>query len=109
MERGTSLIASPDRSHGEIIRARSDAAAQLRAQLFGDVMGVRSVADDLRPDEDDQLGPRGRLVLMRGGIATPLDLVQHRNAAAVAILLLADQAGEQHGLPGCDRERTLDL
>ena len=43
----------------EQVRHRGlDLAAQLRAQLLGDARGVDAVADDLRPDEDDELGAR---------------------------------------------------
>jgi len=36
-----------------------NASAQFRSEFLGDVRGVRSISDDLRTDEDDQLSPRG--------------------------------------------------
>src|SRR5262249_51718109 len=41
-----------------VVRA-DHAPVQLGAQLLGDHIGVDRVADDLRADEDDQLGARG--------------------------------------------------
>src|SRR3569833_867090 len=96
------------RAHGEFVGAGADAAAQLRAQFLGDVVGIGAIADDLRPDEDDQLGSRAGLVLMREGVAESGNLVEYRDAVAASVLLLADQARQQFCLPGCDRDRALD-
>jgi hypothetical protein len=63
----------------KVIGARSHAAAQFRAQLFGDMMGIQTVADDLRTNENDQLGAGSLLALVRGevtfcvrGVISPL-------------------------------------
>src|SRR4051794_28170558 len=108
MKRKSVGISSPGRADGKIVGAGSDTAAQFGAQFLGDVVGIGAVADDLRPYEDDQLGSSTLLVLMREGIPKALYLVQQRNAVAAAVLLLADQASQQHGLAGCNRDRALD-
>ena len=41
------------------------AAAHLRPQFLGDDGRVRAVADDLRPNEEDQFGAADRVVLRR--------------------------------------------
>src|SRR5215471_1481061 len=85
------------------------AAAHARAQFLRHRGRVDAVADHLRPNEDNQLGAGERLLVQRaGGIAQERDLIEERNAVARAALSLGDQAGEQHGLPGDDRNRTLD-
>src|SRR5215472_11110322 len=81
----------------EVIGARSNAAAQFRPQFLRDMMGVRTVADDLRANEDDQLRAGSLLVLMPEGVAQMRNFIQQRNAVAVAVLLLADQSGEEYG------------
>src|SRR5689334_18056788 len=50
-------------------RYRIDGSAQFRPQLLGDVMGVGAVADDLRTDEDDQLGPSPTAVVVAEQVA----------------------------------------
>src|SRR5262245_28411133 len=106
--RGRSAAASMYGVDHEVISARSNAAAQFRSQLFGDMVGIQAVADDLRTYENDQLGPGSLLVLMREGITKSRDFIKQGDAVAVSVLLLADQAGEQHGLPAGDRDRALD-
>src|SRR6516165_6758355 len=69
-------------------------------------MSIQAVADDLRTNEDDQLGAGSLLVLMGEDIAQPLYFVEQGNSVAVSDLLLADQAGEQHRLPGGDGDRA---
>src|SRR5260370_11481420 len=76
---------------------RADGAAQLGAQFLRNKAGVHAVANDLRADEDDELGSAARFVLGREGVADILNLVEQRNAAAVEILLLLNQARQQHG------------
>src|SRR5690606_42122521 len=75
-------------------------------------LGVGAVADDLRADEDDQLGALGAVALMPEGIAEAGNLVEHGKRVAGAALLLADQARQQHGLAVGDRrseEHTSEL
>jgi len=83
---------------GGIGRGRSDAATQPRSKLFSNDMGVGTVADNLRADENDELGALGGIALMPEGVTKPGDLVQHRDGISAAILLLADQTGQQHSL-----------
>ena len=61
---------------------------------------IDAVADDLRPDEDDQLGAlRATCSGARTASPTRRELIEQRNAAARCLFcVLADQAGEQHGL-----------
>src|SRR6267154_1975984 len=93
----------------EVRRHRLDRAAQLGAQLLGHEMGVDTVANDLRPDEYDELGARDRPRLMRKEIAQLGNLIKHRNARAVELGALLDQPRQQHGLAARDRHRALDL
>src|SRR5258707_11062526 len=88
---------------------RSDAAAQLGAQFLRNKAGVHAVANDLRADEDDELGSAVRFVLVREGVTQILNLIEQRNAAAVEILLLLNQARQQHGLAARNPDRALDL
>src|SRR6266853_2581257 len=90
-------------------RNNRDGAAQLGPQLLGDKMRVDGVANDLRADENDELGAGDPLVLMREGVAQPGNLVEQRDAAAVEVLLLLNQSGQQYGLAARDRNRALDL
>src|SRR6476659_5995994 len=70
-------------------------------------MRVYGVADDLRPDEDDELGALHRLVLVRERVTEQAgQLIEHRNAVAPEVLRLADETGEQHGLAVGDAERA---
>src|ERR1700730_9195168 len=92
-----------------ICRTRGDTSAQFRSKLFGDDMGVRAVADDLRPDEDNQLGACRGVVLVPEGVAETGNRIEQRNPAARAVLLFADQSRQQHRLPGRHRNRALDL
>src|SRR5215468_8164936 len=72
----------------DIRRKRSDGAAQLAAQFLRNKAGVDAVANDLRPDEDDELGSIVRFVLVGEGVAQILNLIEQRNAGAGAGLLL---------------------
>jgi hypothetical protein len=47
-----------------ICTTRIDAAAQLRAKFFGNVMSIETVTNDLGADENDQLGAGDRFVLV---------------------------------------------
>ena len=68
------------------VRSRStNRSLQLGSQLLGNEMRVDAVANDLRADEDDQLRPRDRSVLMRKYIAKLRNLVEHRDAAAIEL------------------------
>src|SRR6202030_594227 len=87
----------------------SDDAAQLGTQLFPDETGVHAVANDLRPNEDDQLGAGVRFALVREGVTQFGNLVEYRNAAAGEILLLLNQTRQQYRLAARDRDRALDL
>src|SRR5258705_4823957 len=84
----------------------AELAAQLGAQFLGDAHCVDAVADDLRPDEDDQFGALRRLGVAADQLAEIAELIHQRNAGAVAAGVLADQAGEQHGLPAGDTDRA---
>src|SRR5262245_24685962 len=79
---------------------------QLRAQLLGYEMSIDAIANDLRPYEDDQLGPHQPIGAFR---EEARNLIKDRKAAAAALLPLADKTGEQDGLAACDRDRALDL
>src|SRR5882762_3174116 len=89
-------------------RGRGNVSAQFRSQFFSDDMRVRTISDDLRANEDDQLGTLGGVALMAERIAEPRDLIEPGNSAAVAALLFADQSSQQHGLAGRHRDRALD-
>src|ERR1700737_4176545 len=69
----------------------ADLAAQLGAQFLGDVHGIDAIADDLRPDEDDQLGALGRLGVAADQLAQLAKLIHQRNAGAIAAGVLADE------------------
>src|SRR5690348_10315527 len=69
----------------------SDVAAQLRPQLFGDEVRIRAIANDLRSNEDDQLGAGCGIVLMSKRITEDWNLIEPGNGIAGAGLLLADQ------------------
>src|SRR5215468_996663 len=71
-------------------------------------MGIRPVADDLRPNENDQLGALGLVGLMPEGVAETGNLVEYRNGIAGAVLLLADKARQQYRLAVRDRDLALD-
>src|SRR6267378_3082487 len=88
---------------------RADGAAQLGAQFLRNKAGIHAVANDLRADEDDQYGSAVRFVLVREDVAQILNLIEQRNAAAVEILLLLNQARQQHRLAARDPDRALDL
>src|SRR5579871_624069 len=81
-----------------IVGRRGDGAAQFRSKFFRNNMGVRAVTDDLRSDEDDELGALGVVGLMTHGVAEDGDLIEHWDSVSGAALLLADQACEQNGL-----------
>src|SRR5258705_5938258 len=72
-------------------------------------MSIHAVADNLRADEDDQLGTGGLSVLMGEGVAQARNLIEQGNAVSGAVLLFADQSGQQHGLAGGHGNRTPDL
>src|SRR4051794_13090605 len=88
---------------------RAETAAQLGAQLLGDAHRVDAVADDLRPDEDDQLGALDPLGVAADQLAEFTELIHQRNVGAVGAGALADQAGKQHGLPGRHSDRAFHL
>src|SRR5581483_6246315 len=98
------------RSLADAVRrfGRAEPPAQLGAQLLGNVHGVDTVADDLRPDKDDQLGTLFGLVGIAEELAELAELVDQRQSRPRGRVVLADQAGEQHGLPIGDRDRALD-
>src|SRR6267142_1665934 len=84
--------------------------AQLGAQLFGDEMRVDVIPNDLRPYKNDELGPHQPIGALRKGTSQDAgQLIKEREAAAAALLPLADQTSEQDGLATCDRDRALDL
>src|SRR5262249_9135198 len=73
-------------------------------------MGVDAVANDLRPYENDELGPHQAIgALGEGAAEQAWQLIKQRKAAAAALLPLADQARQQDGLAARDRDRALDL
>src|SRR5689334_344913 len=88
---------------------RLDRPAQLGAQFLGNEVRIDAVANDLRPDEDDELGAHDRLVLVREDVADLGDLIEDRDAVAIDLGAFLDQAGQQHRLPARDRDRALDL
>src|SRR5713101_5557058 len=72
-------------------------------------MSIHAVADNLRADEDDQLGTGRLSVLMREGVAQTRNLIEQGNPVSRAVLLFADQSGQQHRLAGGHGDRTPDL
>src|SRR3954453_18738198 len=76
---------------------RPGGTAQFRSEFFGDVMSVGCVADDLGSNEDDQFGPRRRLVIVSKNLSESGDLVETRNAVARPLMGFADETGQQHG------------
>src|SRR5271155_1655027 len=90
-------------------RARTNGAAQLGTKFFGNRMRVRTVSNDLGADEDDQFGAHLRVVLIGERVADALKIIQQRNAAFVLVLLVLNQASQQHRLAVGDRNRALDL
>src|SRR5580700_4740125 len=72
-------------------------------------MRIDTIANDLRADENDELGTGDRPGLMREGVAQLGNLIEQRDAAAIELLLLLDQACQQYGLAVRDRNRALDL
>src|SRR5579864_6418068 len=86
--------------------ARTNCAAQLGAQFFGDRMRVYAVCDDLGTDEDDQFSARLGIVLVRECIAYPLELIQPWYSVSVLVPLVLYQPGQQHRLSVSDRNRA---
>src|SRR5262249_39951308 len=81
---------------------------QFRTEFLGHDMRIDTVADDLRPDEDDELGadePIG--AVGKDAAERARQLVEQGDATAAALLALADEAGQQHGLAVGDRNRAL--
>src|SRR4029077_20616925 len=76
---------------------RAETPLQLGAHLLGDAHRIDAVADDLRADEDDQLGALFGPVGVSEQVADR-QLVDDRKAGALLVGALADQAGQQHGL-----------
>src|SRR5258708_38621221 len=72
-------------------------------------MSIHAVADNLRADEDDQLGTGRLSVLMGEGVAQARNLIEQGNAVSGAVLLFTDQSGQQHRLTGGHGNRTPDL
>src|SRR5262249_30819951 len=72
-------------------------------------MSIDAVANDLRTDEHNDFVARERFVLMRENITEFRDLIEHRDAASVSLLALADQAGQQNVLTACYSNRAFDL
>src|SRR5262249_46091728 len=85
----------------------TEAIAHARAQLFRDLVGVDAVANDLRADEDDELGAVDGAVVVAEQLAQGAELVEQRQAGPAARLRLGDQPAEQHGLAVGDRDRAL--
>src|SRR5690349_4367167 len=52
-------------TYGPLVVVPDQPSVQLGAQFLGHRIGIDGVADDLRPDEDDQLSAGDRLVLVR--------------------------------------------
>src|SRR5262249_165742 len=77
--------------------------------FLGHAARIDAVADDLRANEDDQLGSLPAASVVGKGIADPIQLFEDWNAGSAAVLGFADQAGEQDGLAACNRDRTPDL
>src|SRR5262249_33798691 len=90
------------------LRARSP--SEFGAQLFGNEVRIDAVADDLRPDEDDELGADRPVGAVREGAAERArQFVEQRDAGAAALLTLANETGHEHGLAAGDGNRALDL
>src|SRR5215208_368568 len=74
-------------------------------KFLGHHPGVEAVPDQLRPDEDDELGA---LLVARGSaeeVAQELDVAKPRYPRFALILALADEPAEEDGLPAHDRDR----
>src|ERR1700738_1032133 len=72
-------------------------------------MSVRAVADNLGTDEDDELGPRLLVVLIRKAVADTRNLIEQGNTASGIVLLCAHQSVQQDRLSVGHGNRTLDL
>src|SRR5260370_14351894 len=72
-------------------------------------MSIGAVADNLGADKDDQLGARFLVVLMGEGVAQTWDLIEQGNPISTAVLLFADQSGQQDRLTGRHGNRAPDL
>src|ERR1019366_980046 len=59
--------------------------AQLGAKLFSDEVSINAVVNDLRPNEDDELGSRFRYGLVRKQITHFWNLIKQWNATAITL------------------------
>ena len=73
-----------------------------------DALGIEGVTDHLRLDEDDDFRPRAVLAGVAEYVAEIFDLVEARYTGFVVVLLLADEAAEQHGLAARHRDRRVN-
>jgi hypothetical protein len=78
------------------------------AKLLGDALGIEGIPDDLRPYEDDDLRAHAVLGGIAEDVAQIFDHVEARYAGLVAVLLLADETAEQHGLAARHRNRRVN-
>src|SRR5262249_34359141 len=83
--------------------------AHLCAQLLRNSIGIDAVADDLRPNEDDQLGSLHIAGIAGKQLTDTRDLIESWNALAAAILAFADQSAEQYGLAAGNSDRASHL
>ena len=67
-----------------------------------------AVADDLRPNEDEELGALDVPSVRENAAPSPVSF-EPRDPAAPPLLPLAHQAAEQNGLSACDRNRAPHL
>src|SRR5437870_1800647 len=84
---------------------RSETPLQLGAHFLGDAHCVDAIADDLRADEDNELGAS----LALGGVSEEIaerQLIHDGQTGALLVRALADQAGQQYGLAARDRDRA---
>ena len=75
----------------------------LRPQILHNALRIPAVADDLRPNEDEELGALRRAKRARECRTQHRDHIEPRNSTAAPLLPLAHQAAEQNGLPARDR------
>src|SRR5262249_60010282 len=89
-------------------RAGTSHRLQLVAEFLGDRAGIDAVSNQLRPDEDDDLGSRPAVVGGAEQAAQTPDVAQPRYSVPRVPRAVADQAAEQYGLPAHCRDRRMN-
>ena len=74
--------------------------------ILRNALRIPAIADDLRPNEDEELGALRRPKGTRKRRTEDRDHIEPRDSAAAPFLPLTHQAAEQNRLPACDRDRA---